>query len=186
MTRYPLSRSANILILSPLLRPGMSISRRVLREARICWMMSSLKSAHTNTSFTRPRLTILREDVITLQNPHGMPPASIPSASTKTATQQANEKQVTKPKPGAVNTVKEKAAVPCGSSLILSQHIVLISTQGNISPYSNGLPGASLTSTSVDPTTNTSTKLLWDEVRFAELPSADREWMCLMILHRRN
>ncbi|KAF9787205.1 cyclophilin-like domain-containing protein [Thelephora terrestris] len=87
-----------------------------------------------------------KEDVITLQNPHGMPPASVPSTSTKVATQQTNEKQVTKPKPTAVNAVKEKAAVPW-----------------NISPYSNGLPGASLTSTSVDPTTNTNTKLLWDE-----------------------
>ena len=64
-----------------------------------------------------------REDVITLQNPHGMPPASIPSTSTNTATQQANDKQVTKPKPAAVNTVKEKAAVPCKSSHILSWSI---------------------------------------------------------------
>ena len=33
---------------------------------------------------------------------------------------------------------------------------------GNVSPYSSGLPGASLTSTSVDPTTQTS-RLVWDE-----------------------
>lgn len=33
---------------------------------------------------------------------------------------------------------------------------------GNISPYSSGAPGASLTSTSVDPQTQSS-KLLWDE-----------------------
>ena len=33
---------------------------------------------------------------------------------------------------------------------------------GNVSPYSSGLPGASLTSTSVDPTTKTS-RLVWDE-----------------------
>ena len=106
-----------------------------------------------------------REDVITLQNPHGMPPASIPSTSTKATTQQVNDGQVTKPKPAAVNTVKEKAAVPCRPSFILSWIISSYPTLGNISPYSNGLPGASLTSTSVDPTTNTSTKLLWDEVR---------------------
>ena len=61
-----------------------------------------------------------REDVITLQNPHGMPPASIPSTSTKTATQPANDKVVTKPKPAGVNTVKEKAAVPCKLIYILS------------------------------------------------------------------
>jgi hypothetical protein len=35
---------------------------------------------------------------------------------------------------------------------------------GNISPYSSGAPGASLTSTSVDPQTQSS-QLLWDEVR---------------------
>ena len=34
---------------------------------------------------------------------------------------------------------------------------------GNISPYSSGAPGASLTSTSVDPQTATS-RLVWDEV----------------------
>lgn len=33
---------------------------------------------------------------------------------------------------------------------------------GNVSPYSTGLPGASLTSTSVDPQTETS-RLVWDE-----------------------
>lgn len=33
---------------------------------------------------------------------------------------------------------------------------------GNVSPYSSGLPGASLTSTSVDPTLQTS-RLVWDE-----------------------
>ena len=65
-----------------------------------------------------------REDVITLQNPHGMPPVSGPSTSAKTATQQADDKQVTKPKPLPTNTVKEKAAVPCRSSHILSWSIL--------------------------------------------------------------
>jgi peptidyl-prolyl cis-trans isomerase-like protein 2 len=37
---------------------------------------------------------------------------------------------------------------------------------GNISPYSSGLAGASLTSTSVDISEASSSKLLWDEVRF--------------------
>ena len=53
------------------------------------------------------------EDVITLQNPHKMPPAFIPSASAKTSTQQTDDKLVTKPKPVTINTVK--AAVPCRS-----------------------------------------------------------------------
>jgi peptidyl-prolyl cis-trans isomerase-like protein 2 len=38
---------------------------------------------------------------------------------------------------------------------------------GNISPYSSGAPGASLTSTSVDPQTATS-RLIWDEVRLPD------------------
>lgn len=41
--------------------------------------------------------------------------------------------------------------------LVYSDHF-----SGNISPYSTGAPGASLTSTSVDPQTQSS-KLLWDE-----------------------
>ncbi|KAF8140363.1 cyclophilin-like domain-containing protein [Boletus edulis] len=66
------------------------------------------------------------EDVITLQNPHGLPPES--------------------PLTGACRSVSEtKKTVPW-----------------NISPYSSGAPGASLTSTSVDPQTQSS-KLLWDE-----------------------
>jgi hypothetical protein len=39
---------------------------------------------------------------------------------------------------------------------------------GNISPYSSGAPGASLTSTSVDPQTATS-RLIWDEVRIRDI-----------------
>lgn len=39
------------------------------------------------------------------------------------------------------------------------------SSAGNVSPYSSGLPGASLTSTSVDPQEHgAASKLLWDEV----------------------
>ena len=51
------------------------------------------------------------EDVIDLQNPYRRPPASILSTSTKASTQQTNVKQLTKPKPVAVNTIR-KAAVP--------------------------------------------------------------------------
>ncbi|KAF7339562.1 Cyclophilin-type peptidyl-prolyl cis-trans isomerase [Mycena sanguinolenta] len=83
-----------------------------------------------------------KEDVITLQNPHGLPPASVPKAAPVAAVQPAKPKAV-----ASLSTVpvKPKEAVPW-----------------NVSPYSNGLPGASLTSTSVDPQT-TSSKLVWDE-----------------------
>ncbi|KAJ7654940.1 cyclophilin-like domain-containing protein [Mycena polygramma] len=84
-----------------------------------------------------------KQDVITLQNPHGLPPASVRSAPLVEAPVSAP-----KPKPApSVSTVpvKPKAAVPW-----------------NVSPYSNGLPGASLTSTSIDPQTSSS-KLVWDE-----------------------
>ncbi|KAJ7038316.1 cyclophilin-like domain-containing protein [Mycena alexandri] len=84
-----------------------------------------------------------KQDVITLQNPHGLPPASVPNAPAVAA-----PVPTPKPKPAAsVSTVpvKPKAAVPW-----------------NVSPYSSGLPGASLTSTSVDPQTSSS-KLVWDE-----------------------
>ncbi|KAF8922691.1 cyclophilin-like domain-containing protein [Mucidula mucida] len=83
-----------------------------------------------------------KSDVITLQNPHGLPPASIPNkaiASSSTAVQAASVAKVPTPKP------KAKEAVPW-----------------NVSPYSSGLPGASLTSTSVDPQQG-SAKLVWDE-----------------------
>ncbi|KAH7912607.1 cyclophilin-like domain-containing protein [Hygrophoropsis aurantiaca] len=81
-----------------------------------------------------------KEDVITLQNPHGIPSLSASSASV------TNE--VDKPKTAVVKAVvevKSKTAVPW-----------------NVSPYSTGATGASLTSTSVDPQIQTS-QLLWDE-----------------------
>ncbi|KAF7985286.1 hypothetical protein HWV62_6439 [Athelia sp. TMB] len=84
-----------------------------------------------------------KEDVITLQNPHGMPSSSIPSATAATA-QMIDKTKVVKPA-GAVVAVKEKEPVPW-----------------NVSPYSTGLPGASLTSTSIDPQVSAS-KLVWDE-----------------------
>ncbi|KAJ7071139.1 cyclophilin-like domain-containing protein [Mycena amicta] len=80
-----------------------------------------------------------KEDVITLQNPHGLPPASLPSA-TPVAT-------ASKPAPSVVSAVPVKLKVE---------------DPWNVSPYSNGLPGASLTSTSVDPQ-SISSKLVWDE-----------------------
>jgi peptidyl-prolyl cis-trans isomerase-like protein 2 len=62
----------------------------------------------------------------------------------------------------AVTAVKAKAAVPC--MIVLSPPTAADQILGNISPYSSGMPGASLTSTSVDPSQTTSSKLLWDEV----------------------
>ncbi|KAF7799246.1 hypothetical protein EIP86_010478 [Pleurotus ostreatoroseus] len=79
-----------------------------------------------------------KEDVITLQNPHGILPAA-PSAAA------VAKRAVDKPKPATGEQAAKK-----------------VDTPWNISPYSSGLPGASLTSTSVDPQTSSS-KLLWDE-----------------------
>ncbi|VDB99741.1 unnamed protein product [Peniophora sp. CBMAI 1063] len=81
-----------------------------------------------------------KEDVITLQNPHGLPPASVSS-------KQDFEKKV----------VAEKAPPKAGPVVALQKD-----TPWNVSPYSSGMPGASLTSTSVDPQT-AGTKLVWDE-----------------------
>ena len=54
-----------------------------------------------------------RGDVITLQNPHGLPPASVPNPS---ADKMVKTEQTTKTEPEAtraVTVVKTKAAVPC-------------------------------------------------------------------------
>ncbi|KAI9512850.1 cyclophilin-like protein [Russula earlei] len=87
-----------------------------------------------------------KEDVITLQNPHGLPSASVSTAKAS-ATQKDKVVAVAPTKPAAAGPVSatQKEAVPW-----------------NISPYSSGAPGASLTSTSVDPQTATS-RLVWDE-----------------------
>ncbi|TFK57055.1 cyclophilin-like protein [Heliocybe sulcata] len=85
-----------------------------------------------------------KSDVITLQNPHGMPPASIAAPSTSRA---------------STGTEKAKAVVPKVNPALAK---VKEKQPWNVSPYSTGLPGASLTSTSVDPETATS-RLVWDE-----------------------
>ncbi|KAF7320082.1 Cyclophilin-type peptidyl-prolyl cis-trans isomerase [Mycena kentingensis (nom. inval.)] len=86
-------------------------------------------------------ISFKKEDIITLQNPHGLPPASVP----KPAAVVAESKPAPKTKPASAVPVKVKADEPW-----------------NVSPYSSGLPGASLTSTSVDPHVGSS-KLVWDE-----------------------
>lgn len=97
--------------------------------------------------------------MITLQNPHGLPPESPLTGAAAVAMAAKNEEKAKTLIPKAVP--KAKKAVPCKyrTSLIFtgSDHFA-----GNISPYSTGAPGASLTSTSVDPQTQSS-KLLWDE-----------------------
>ncbi|KAL0565183.1 cyclophilin peptidyl-prolyl cis-trans isomerase Cyp8 [Marasmius crinis-equi] len=97
-----------------------------------------------------------KQDVITLQNPHGFTPMSVPRASTSSTSAKPTEAPKTVAKPAQVTAVKAKEAVPW-----------------NISPYSSGLPGASLTSTSVDPqiASGNSSKLLWDEeeIMFEEI-----------------
>ncbi|KAG9314270.1 cyclophilin-like domain-containing protein [Chiua virens] len=82
------------------------------------------------------------DDVITLQNPHGLPPESPLSGAALVAMSAKKEDMAKAPVPKAPRTFQPFI--------------------GNISPYSTGAPGASLTSTSVDPQTQSS-KLLWDE-----------------------
>ncbi|KAL1737072.1 cyclophilin-like domain-containing protein [Schizophyllum commune] len=89
-----------------------------------------------------------KQDVITLQNPHGLPPASVPTAAastSKTDEKAKDDKAATKPATSGPVAALKKEKDPW-----------------NVSPYSSGAPGASLTSTSVDPQTQSS-KLLWDE-----------------------
>ncbi|KIM75366.1 hypothetical protein PILCRDRAFT_827277 [Piloderma croceum F 1598] len=88
-----------------------------------------------------------KEDVITLQNPHGMPSSSIPSSTAAAATPTDRSRTVATKPPvgGSALPSKPKETVPW-----------------NVSPYSTGMPGASLTSTSIDPQLSTS-KLVWDE-----------------------
>ncbi|TDL28702.1 cyclophilin-like protein [Rickenella mellea] len=81
-----------------------------------------------------------RHDVITLQNPHAVQTTS----STPITAKNVSESKAVVAKPSPV-TAAAKKAVPW-----------------NVSPYSTGLPGASLTSTSVDPLTESS-RLVWDE-----------------------
>ncbi|KAN0134841.1 cyclophilin-like protein [Lactarius tabidus] len=85
-----------------------------------------------------------KEDVITLQNPHGL---LSPSVSATKVQETQKGKVIVSDKPAVAGPVSatQNAATPW-----------------NISPYSSGAPGASLTSTSVDPQTATS-RLVWDE-----------------------
>ncbi|KAI0067792.1 cyclophilin-like protein [Artomyces pyxidatus] len=96
-----------------------------------------------------------KEDVITLQNPHGLPPASVSTAKPVAARPDKAKADTSKTgaTSGPVAALQKKEAVPW-----------------NISPYSSGASGASLTSTSVDPQTTTA-KLVWDEeeMMFEEL-----------------
>jgi hypothetical protein len=55
-----------------------------------------------------------RADVITLQNPHGLPPASIPNPTAVTKVVKSDQTTTTEPEaPRVVTAVKAKAAVPC-------------------------------------------------------------------------
>ena len=67
-----------------------------------------LRVIHTFFSFCR-------EDVVTLQNPHGLPSASVPSTSSATADKRATTSNSTKPTKTVVTTskVKEKEKLPC-------------------------------------------------------------------------
>jgi peptidyl-prolyl cis-trans isomerase-like protein 2 len=67
-----------------------------------------------------------------------------------------------KPPPAGPVSATQKE-VPCLFPLFFPSLVTYLLGSGNISPYSSGAPGASLTSTSVDPQTATS-RLVWDEV----------------------
>ena len=57
---------------------------------------------------------LFRGDVITLQNPHGLPPASIPNPTAVTKVMKTEQTTATEPEaPRATTAVKAKAAVPC-------------------------------------------------------------------------
>jgi peptidyl-prolyl cis-trans isomerase-like 2 len=117
----------------------------------VCWECADTKSTQ-------------RQDVITLQNPHGFTPMSVPNPSATSSTSKPQEPLKTVTKTAAS---KSKEPVPCEQKLLHSRLNPFLNVFiGNISPYSSGLPGASLTSTSVDPQIagGNSSKLLWDEV----------------------
>ncbi|KAL9715932.1 cyclophilin peptidyl-prolyl cis-trans isomerase Cyp8 [Leucoagaricus gongylophorus] len=102
-------------------------------------------------------ISIKKTDIITLQNPHGLPAVSVAAPITATSTTTTNAK-ATQPKIGPKDTkavIKQPLAGPVAA-------VKKVTEPWNISPYSSGLPGAALTSTSVDPHTQ-SAKLLWDE-----------------------
>ncbi|KAF9455032.1 peptidylprolyl isomerase-like protein 2 [Macrolepiota fuliginosa MF-IS2] len=100
-------------------------------------------------------IPIKKTDIITLQNPHGMPSVSVPaSTSTKTVTATKTTQPVVGPK-DAKTVANPAPAGPVAAAKKAAE-------PWNISPYSSGLPGAALTSTSIDPHIQ-SAKLLWDE-----------------------
>jgi len=84
-------------------------------------------------------------DVITLQNPHALPSQSV-------ATKAKVEKVETKPKDVAKAVVSKQ----------ITELKAKEKAPWNVSPYSSGLPGASLTSTSVEFQAE-GAQLLWDE-----------------------
>lgn len=90
-----------------------------------------------------------------------MPSSSIASVTAVAA--KPIDKGKAKPAGGVV-AVKEKEVVPCTFPFYYHLYCGSYLNIGNVSPYSTGMPGASLTSTSVDPQLSAS-KLVWDEVR---------------------
>jgi hypothetical protein len=163
MIQSRLNPSTSTRILSLLGQQGMSSWQRASKVALISSMMCISRSMFIFVVVATILSTGHREDVITLQNPHGLPSASVPTTSTLVT---QKDKVVATAKPAVAGPVSavQKEAAPCPfhpSSLLL--RLLISMAKGNISPYSSGAPGASLTSTSVDPQTVTS-RLVWDEV----------------------
>lgn len=117
------SRSANTRTLLLLLLQAMFTSQRVSRGTGTCWLTYLSKSAYALCYDRDTTLTFeSRTDIITLQNPHGMPSVSVPVASstavstTKRAQPAAGSKDakvVSKPAPAGPIAAVKKAAEPC-------------------------------------------------------------------------
>lgn len=164
MTPSRSNHSRSTFTLSPLQVPVMSSWQKVSRVVRTFLRTANFQSEKS----VAPKFTLIttthRDDVITLQNPHGITePTALTGASSATVETKKDEKPKAE-RPKAVTETKK--SIPCGFFLLA----VIVSNvlSGNISPYSTGATGASLTSTSIDPQIQ-STKLLWDEVKLSYL-----------------
>jgi peptidyl-prolyl cis-trans isomerase-like protein 2 len=74
-------------------------------------------------------LAFLREDVITLQNPHGLPPASVSTVKVSAAQKDQVVAPAKPPPPGPVSAVK-KEVTPCMSPCLPPSSLLISLDQG--------------------------------------------------------
>jgi hypothetical protein len=124
MIQSRLNPSTSTPILSPLRQRGMSSWQKALKVALILSMMSVSRSISFAVAVVTLFSTSHREDVITLQNPHGLPSASVPITS---ASVTQKDKVVATVKPAVAGPVSaaQKEAVPCPFRLSFSFNSVL-------------------------------------------------------------